>query len=462
MRTFRSGWLVLPLASLAFPSILGLPGCSAEPSTPPAHNTGGSGPGIVGGSAGAGPIGGGSGTSPGGAGRPNAGNGGSSTAGNAGSATAGSGGGATAGNAGSATAGSSGSSAAGSSGSSAAGNAGSSPGVGGASGSGSEPDAGVEPDGGVVDPETDEVIGFGRNATGGAGGPEVVVTSAAELIAAAASPEPLIITVQGTIVHDVSGGDDGARIWVASNKTIQGANAQALVDANFNIREATNIIFRNLNLQNPEGKGTGDAVEFTESCSDIWIDHVTFLQSADGSLDFKRGSDNITVSWCKFAYTSATHDHNYANLIGHTDTWTEDRGKLRVTMHHNWYAENVIERMPRVRYGQVHVFNNYYSSARTNYVIGVGVEAQILLEASYFENQGNQTWFNWFEPNKCDTPCADGKIQWTDDNVFDNTNVSTWAPNSDVFDPPYPYRHVLQSAAEAKRYVMERAGVRDQ
>jgi pectate lyase len=311
----------------------------------------------------------------------------------------------------------------------------------------------------VIDPEPDEIIGFGRNATGGAGGREVVVATASDLVAAAVSPEPLIITVQGAIVHDVSGGDDNARIFVTSNKTIQGADSNASVDANFYIREASNIIFRNLNLMNPEGKGTGDAIEFTESSSDIWVDHVTFHQSLDGSLDFKRGSDNITVSWCKFAYTSATHDHNYANLIGHTDTATDDLGKLKVTMHHNWYAQNVIERMPRVRYGQVHVFNNYYSSERTNYVIGLGVEAQILLEGSYFENQGDQTWFNWYEPNKCVTPCADGKIQWTDDNVFDQTTMSTWAPNSDVFDPPYPYEHVLQSAADARQSVMERAGV---
>ena len=128
-------------------------------------------------------------------------------------------------------------------------------------------------------------------------------------------------------------------------------------------------------------------------------------------------------------------------------------------MHHNWYAKNVIERMPRVRYGQVHVFNNYYSSDRTNYVIGVGVEAQILLEASYFENQGDQTWYNWYEGTSCST-CGDGKIRWTADNVFDNTTMSTWAENSEVFYPPYPYEHVKQTAEEAKVSVMERAGVR--
>jgi pectate lyase len=312
---------------------------------------------------------------------------------------------------------------------------------------------------GITNPEPPGCIGFGKDTKGGAGGKEVTVTTAAELLSAAAAAGPMIITVKGNILHDVSGGDDNARIFVSSYKTIQGADSKASVDANFAVVEGTHVIFRNLTVSNETGKGTGDAIEISKGSTHIWVDHVTFGQCKDGALDFKRESDLATVSWCKFAYTSATHDHNFANLIGHVDGWEADRGKLRVTMHHNWYADNVIERQPRVRYGQVHVFNNYYGSKRTNYIVGVGVEAQILMEASYFESQGGQTWYNWYAPNKCTSACADGKIRWTDDNVFDNTIVSTWAPNSEVFNPPYEYKHVKQTAAEAKASVMQRAGV---
>ena len=288
----------------------------------------------------------------------------------------------------------------------------------------------------------------------------MTVTTALELKAAAESEEPLIINVKGDLVHNVSGGDDDARISVKSNKTIQGADSKASVDANLVVVNQTNVIFRNLYLHNPEGKGTGDAIEVAKESTNIWVNHVTFGQCKDGALDFKRGSDHITVSWNKFAYTSASHQHNYANLVGHDDKYEEiDRGKLHVTMHHNWYSDNVIERMPRVRYGQVHVFNNYYSSERTNYVIGVGVEAQILLEASYFENQGDTTWYDWYPANKCDAPCEPGRIRWTSDNVFDNTTVSTWAKNADdMFVPPYDYLHVKQTAAEARASVKARAG----
>ena len=309
-------------------------------------------------------------------------------------------------------------------------------------------------------------MGYGAGTTGGAGGKEVTVTTALELKAAAESEEPMIINVKGQLVHDVSGGDDDARIFVRSNKTIQGVDGNASVDANLVVVSQTNVIFRNLYIHNPDGKGTEDGIEITKNSTNIWVNHVTFGQCKDGALDIKRGSDMITVSWNKFSYTSATHKHNYATLVGHDARYDEtDRGKLHVTYHHNWFAENVIERMPRVRYGQVHVFNNYYSSNRTNYVIGVGVEAQIRLEASYFENQNgaNGSWFNWYDKTqaqgKCDVDCGDGRIYWTADNVFDNSTLSSWAENDDsVFVPPYDYSHVLQTAHEAKQSVMARAG----
>ena len=44
------------------------------------------------------------------------------------------------------------------------------------------------------------------------------------------------------------------------------------------------------------------------------------------------------------------------------------------------------ERMPRVRFGQVHVYNNYYSNLTGGgYCQGVGVECHILVENNYYD-----------------------------------------------------------------------------
>jgi pectate lyase len=63
-------------------------------------------------------------------------------------------------------------------------------------------------------------------------------------------------------------------------------------------------------------------------------------------------------------------DHRFSNLVGHSDNnASEDAGRLHVTFHHNWWGQLVHERMPRVRFGRVHVYNNFYNSPGNNYCI---------------------------------------------------------------------------------------------
>ena len=129
----------------------------------------------------------------------------------------------------------------------------------------------------------------------------------------------------------------------------------------------------------------------------VWIDHCAFtdgdnpdssqplyfgrpFQVHDGELDITNGSDLVTVSWNRFV------DHDKVMLIGSSDSSTQDPGKLRVTLHHNLFA-NVVQRMPRVRFGQVHVFNNFYQLPLPDaygYSWGVGVQSQIFAENNFF------------------------------------------------------------------------------
>jgi pectate lyase len=70
-----------------------------------------------------------------------------------------------------------------------------------------------------------------------------------------------------------------------------------------------------------------------------------------------------------------------------TDRPTYDVGKLRVTLHHNLF-ESLGSRAPRVRYGQVHVYNNLYvipESASYEYSWGVGVESRLFAENDFFQ-----------------------------------------------------------------------------
>jgi len=74
-------------------------------------------------------------------------------------------------------------------------------------------------------------------------------------------------------------------------------------------------------------------------------------------------------------------------LIGSSDSAAADRNKLRVTLHHNLF-KNIGQRAPRVRFGQVHVFNNFYQIKNPeNYVYswGVGIESQTYAENNFFK-----------------------------------------------------------------------------
>ena len=208
------------------------------------------------------------------------------------------------------------------------------------------------------------------------------------------------------------------RIRVPPNTTLFGmARDATLIGAWLDIRgsagsQPMNVIVRNIHFRDtadcfpewsPADGATGnwnaayDSISISHA-THVWIDHNRFadlrtadvtqpvyfgrtLQVHDGHLDITHQSDYITVSWNQFT------SHDKTMLIGNSDSATEDREHLRVTLHHNLF-EGVGQRMPRVRYGKVHVYGNLYRADRnTNYRYswGAGVESQIFAENNYFE-----------------------------------------------------------------------------
>ncbi|MFI6439860.1 polysaccharide lyase family 1 protein [Streptomyces sp. NPDC050759] len=205
-------------------------------------------------------------------------------------------------------------------------------------------------------------------------------------------------------------------LLVGSNTTIVGLGDKAVLKGgSLQVRNAANVIIRNLDLRDaydcfpvwqPNTGGLGDwktaydTIWLTGS-THVWVDHVTLSDKGhpdaaeptyfarnylrhDGLLDITNGSDLVTVSWSRFA------DHDKAMLIGNSDTATGDRGKLRVTLHHNQF-ESVVQRVPRVRFGQVHLYNNRYVVPGDDYrySLGVSTESAIYAENNAFHTPGH-------------------------------------------------------------------------
>ncbi|MEV0325656.1 pectate lyase [Micromonospora echinospora] len=218
------------------------------------------------------------------------------------------------------------------------------------------------------------VNALGQNGTtGGAGGPTVTVTTAAQLASAAGQAGPLIIRISGRIqVSDM--------ITVVANKSIIGVGTTAEITGGglqlgSTTRPGNNVIIRNIRFTDAED----DSISVTNKAHHVWIDHNDLSDGYDGLLDIKRESDFVTVSWNRF------HQHSKASLVGHSDNYPADRGKLRVTYHHNFF-DGTDQRHPRVRFAEpVHIYNNYY---RNNALYGIASteDAGLMVEGNYFEN----------------------------------------------------------------------------
>ncbi|MBN1306309.1 MAG: T9SS type A sorting domain-containing protein [Chitinispirillaceae bacterium] len=278
--------------------------------------------------------------------------------------------------------------------------------------------------------------GYAEGTTGGGSATPTTVSSASAFKSAVGSNTSAVIVVDGRLnVGEVS---------IGSNKTVIGKDtASGLYGGSVRVR-GSNCIFQNLTV----GPSPTDAMEVS-GATKVFVHKCAFYDGADGSLDIVRASDNVTVSWCKFYYVDQT-THLNTILIGNGDNVSTDAGKLHVTMHHNWFAEKCDQRMPRVRYGHVHIYNNYYNSKGCLYCIGTGVHCRIRVENSHFDEVNNP----WKDYSGVST---DGQIGWEGLKFTNGASQPSYAPNSfPVFTPPYSY--AMDPVDDVKALVQAGAG----
>lgn len=316
-------------------------------------------------------------------------------------------------------------------------------------------DAGA-PDAGDGGPETEPfalpgLVGWAAyegagvtTTTGGAAGRVVTAYTGAELERFAASEEPLVIRVCGTLRSPA--------LRVSSNKTLVGVGENPTLEGGIAIRgtaeaHVQNVVVKNLRVHAATSEVEGVGV-MVDKAHHVWIDHSEIFDAAGGLLHVVHAADFVSVSWTKFHFTPATPDleHRFACMIGNSDDdRDEDSGHLRVTLHHNWWADYIRQRAPRVRFGDVHLFNNYWSTAGNDYSIWAAVGSRVLLENNYFRSVKN--------PHEIHD--ADGQLLSTG-NIYDGT-LGTMQGTGTAFVPPYPY--VAEAALGLNTAVQRGAGL---
>lgn len=197
-----------------------------------------------------------------------------------------------------------------------------------------------------------------------------------------------------------------------SNLTIFSKNGAKLTHTTIKITGSSNIIIRNLAFDEiwewdeathgDFDRNDWDYITVEEGSTGVWIDHCTFYKAYDGIVDMKKAGShlsNATISWSKFlpgsegtffadmmdaleaspeqypyyqelmtthgmskeqirAYSSA---QKKTHLIGASDT-EENTANLRLTLANNYYY-NSMDRMPRMRKGEAHVYNTVMNAS---------------------------------------------------------------------------------------------------
>lgn len=242
------------------------------------------------------------------------------------------------------------------------------------------------------------------SVTGGAGGETVTVTNFKEFDDAMLrvngkkdTQVKRIIYVKGEIVFDRLVTYNGV-----CNKTIIGlpgatfSNMGQTKETSGILKftnKCQNIILRNMTFKGPGAFDVDGSDNFLiQDGHYIWVDHCDFQDGVDGNFDINNGSDNISVTWCRFRYLKApkaggsggSNDHRFSNLIGSSDKSTKDAGHLKVTFANCWWDQGCRERCPRVRFGKIHILNCLYTNEGYSYCIGTGIESNIYVENTFF------------------------------------------------------------------------------
>ncbi|WP_432462931.1 pectate lyase family protein [Agarivorans sp. QJM3NY_33] len=188
---------------------------------------------------------------------------------------------------------------------------------------------------------------------------------------------------------------------IHSNTTIDGRGANANFKySGFEIGNGDDTPSENVIISNVHFVGGGhtedheadpDMIRSTGQSHDIWLHQNTFDHTGDSAFDVKQGAYNITVSFNKLKNVKR------AALHGSSDSRPVN-ANIRTTIHNNLFVTddasyaasefNTGRRVPLLRWGQSHMFNNVFYGYRKD-VLSVRKAGSILFENNMFLNNTN-------------------------------------------------------------------------
>jgi len=250
---------------------------------------------------------------------------------------------------------------------------------------------------------------------------------------------------------------------VDSNTTIDGRGAKATFTFNgFKIgadssgqstHQSDNVIITNnkfVGVGHTEDHNLDpDMIRSTGESYDIWIHQNTFDTTGDSAFDVKVGAHDITVSFNKLVNVKR------AALHGSSDS-REINSQITTTIHNNLFVTtddnfgassyNTMRRVPLLRRGQTHMFNNVFYGYRKD-VMSLRKGARALLEDNLFmnpvDNSKGDDLSDWAEV-LFDDAVTEGSLEITGSYVYEsgsNCTPSGASASLDVIEGSVPNMH---------------------
>lgn len=226
--------------------------------------------------------------------------------------------------------------------------------------------------------------GYGGQVTGGAAGPVVHVTTAAEqgpgsLRAAVAGDAPRWVVFDGDYSIRLTSG-----LRVGRNKTIDGRGRNVTISGprtdGLLLVDTSNVIVNDLTMRDfgdvtrTDQNDTPDAIHL-ERARGVWLHRLRLSHAGDKLIAISGGSDAITVDRSHF------FDQEQVFQIGNQAT-ADSLAPPTVTIDHNFF-DRTGYRNPVVSYGRAHIYNNYFLDWK-NYAVRSQRDAQVYLENNVF------------------------------------------------------------------------------
>lgn len=196
------------------------------------------------------------------------------------------------------------------------------------------------------------------------------------------------------------------------------------------------LIIRNITFVGP-GSIDIDGVDLITNLESnhVWVDHCTFIDGLDGSLDSKR-NDYASYTWNHFYYTENSFSHSYTTACG----WVSNHSMTQhLTFANNIWGTGCNRRLPQAADCYIHLLNNFHNCPGNSVGMTLNGYMKALVEGNYAAAGVNSPLCGSADSSD---PSRNYHKIYAVGNSFSQSSVEASCRNNAEITVPYEYKKV--------------------